>query len=258
MTLFGRTWNALGQRNAYGAILTGAAGALTEWDTDAFFETGRADTASFLGQLARIAPSVERTTALDFGCGVGRITRALAPEFKSVVGVDAAPAMIDRARALNAGIANCEFVLNQKPQLEVFPTGRFDVVYSRLVLQHLPPALAAAYIRELIRVLSPGGVLMFQLPERLPPPLKMFLDAPVTAGGIKERLPRSLVRLYRRIKYAYLVATSGPRMQMYGLPHSEVVGLIAQSGATLLQAVPDGSHGLPEIKGFVYWVGKSV
>jgi len=255
MRLFGRTWNALGERNAYGAILTGAAGALPEWDADAFFETGRADTAAFVSELSRIAPSVERKAAMDFGCGVGRITRSLAAEFESVVGVDAAPAMIARARALNAELANCEFVINQKPDLEILATGRFDVVYSRLVLQHLPPTLAAAYVPELIRVLAPGGVLMFQIPEPLEA-LRMFLDAPVTAGTLKQRLPRSVIRIYRRVKYAYLAVRSWPRMEMYGLPYGKVVEMITKSGAVLLQAVPDQSHGVPEVDGYAYWVTK--
>jgi SAM-dependent methyltransferase len=256
MKLFGRTWNALGDRNAYGAILTGAAGTLPEWDANAFFDTGRADAAAFLRDLDEIAPSVKRTAALDFGCGVGRITRSLAAEFESVVGVDAAPTMLARANALNGGLANCAFVRNQEPRLACCANDSFTVVYSRLVLQHLPPALAAGYVRELIRVLAPGGVLMFQLPEPMGSPLKNFLDAPVTGDGLKQRLPRSVIRAYRCLKYAYLVVTSGPRMKMYGLPYEQVADLVVQSGGTVVRAVPDQSHGVPEVRGFAYWVRK--
>ena len=53
-------------------------------------------------QLEDLGVTVSRGRALDFGCGAGRLTRALAARFESVVGVDVADAMLDKARALNA------------------------------------------------------------------------------------------------------------------------------------------------------------
>lgn len=253
---FGRDWDRLGRENPYGAILTGDSGALSAWDTDAFFATGRTDVAQFVADLARIAPHVRRGRVLDFGCGVGRITRSLAAHFDSVVGMDVAPTMIARARVLNAALPNCEFVLNRGCRLTGCQTRSFDVVYSRLVLQHVPPPLVRVYVPELIRVLSPGGILMFQLPEPTEPPLKRFLDAPVAGGTLQERLPLGLIRGYRRLKYAYLAMTSGPRMRTSGLPFEQVDRLIAGCGANLLAAVPDESHGIPTVRGFAYWVTK--
>jgi SAM-dependent methyltransferase len=256
LSRFGRDWNSLGRRNPYGAILTGESGALSIWDAEAFFATGRADVARFVGDLTRIAPHVKRGRALDFGCGVGRITRSLGTEFNVVVGVDVAPTMIERARVVNAGFPQCEFVLNREPHLAGLASGSFDVVYSRLVLQHISMSLVRGYLPELIRVLAPDGVLMFQLPESIEPPLKRFLDAPVVGGTLKHRVPRPLTRAYRRLKYLYLIATSGPRMKMSGLPFGEVARLIARSGGLLLAAVPDESHGIPTVRGFEYWVTK--
>src|SRR5262249_42145640 len=150
------------------AILTGASGELSDWNLDEFFATGRADAARFVASLDRIAPASRRHRLLDFGCGVGRVSRALAGHFQSVVGIDAAPSMIEQARTLNASCANCEFVVNPGEGLRVFETGAFDVVYSRLVLQHIPPALVRGFIPELVRVTAAGGVLMFQLPDEIP------------------------------------------------------------------------------------------
>src|SRR4030095_15483615 len=87
-----RDWNALGEMNPYGAILTDETGALSAWDVDGFFATGEGDAAAVVGALSQRAPTASRRRALDFGCGVGRITRALAGHFDAVVGVDAAPA----------------------------------------------------------------------------------------------------------------------------------------------------------------------
>ena len=40
-----------------------------------------------------------RRSALDFGCGIGRLSQALAEHFDQVYGVDISPKMIELARA---------------------------------------------------------------------------------------------------------------------------------------------------------------
>src|SRR5437016_3274063 len=89
-------WNALGERNALGAILTGSGGALSDWDLDRFLATGREDVARFESVLDELAPQIRKGRALDFGCGVGRVTRALAARFESVDGLDVAASMIQQ------------------------------------------------------------------------------------------------------------------------------------------------------------------
>jgi len=249
---FSDDWNALGRKNPYGAILTGAAGELPEWNLDEFFATGRADAARFVAGLDRIAPATRRGRLLDFGCGVGRVSRALASHFQSVVGIDAAASMIAQARSLNASCPNCEFVVNRGEGLRVFDAGTFDVVYSRLVLQHIPPKLVRRFIPELVRVVASGGVLMFQLPDEFPDERTTFLNAPVVGNGIKRGLPRLLVRTYRRLKFPFV---KGPKreMAMFGLPHATVLALLRETDARVLAIEPDQSHG-PEPPGYEYWL----
>ena len=67
--------------------------------------------------------------------------------------------MIAEARAMNRN-SRCVFVLNRRRDLRAFESDRFPVIYSRLVLQHV-----RRYIAEMVRVLAPDGMLMFQLPE---------------------------------------------------------------------------------------------
>jgi trans-aconitate methyltransferase len=253
---FGRDWNELARRNPFGAILTGGNDELAEWNVDEFFETGKADAARFMADLERIAPTARRCRLLDFGCGVGRVTRALADHFQSVVGMDVAPTMIRRARLLNRSYAHCTFVVNRRAHLRRFRSGTFDVIYSRLVLQHVPPALVRVYIPEFLRLLVPGGVLMFQMPDEITrEPEESFLNAPVVGGRLKQQLPRALVRAYRRVKYWSIVDESLKRMAMFGMPHDCVLTLAREAGARVLAVAPDQSHGLSP-RGYEYWMSR--
>jgi len=63
---------------------------------------------------------------------------------------------------------NCSFELANTPDLRRFRDATFDLVFSYLVLQHLPgTALIESYVREFIRLLTPGGVAVFQLPASM-------------------------------------------------------------------------------------------
>src|SRR6266481_3200475 len=157
---FGWTWNRLAKQNALGAILT-IDGKLGDWSVDEFLATGKAELDRFMDDLNRVSPGTAHGHALDFGCGVGRITRGLADHFTVVVGADVSPAMIDQARALHADRDRITWVVNRKPHLKRFATDSFDVIYCRRVLQHIRPPIVEGYIAELIRVLKPDGVLMF-------------------------------------------------------------------------------------------------
>ena len=57
--------------------------------------------------------------AQGFGCGVGRLTRALADHFERVVGIDVAPSMIAQARAMNREYARCNFRVNRSVRLRL-------------------------------------------------------------------------------------------------------------------------------------------
>ena len=84
------------------------------WRRDEFLATGQVEVDV---QLATLAPSGfphRRDLALDFGCGAGRLSRALARHFDRVIGVDVSASMIATARRLNADVTNIEFRENAR------------------------------------------------------------------------------------------------------------------------------------------------
>jgi SAM-dependent methyltransferase len=161
-------WEELARTDPLRGILfvpnkTGAA----PWDPAEFFATGVEEAARLRALLAARGVVVPARRALDFGCGVGRVTQALCAYFASVDGVDLAQAMLDHADRFNRFGPRCRYQRSESESLELFGDDTFDLVYSNHTLQHVGPWLAARYVRAFARVLAPGGVMVFQLPSPL-------------------------------------------------------------------------------------------
>lgn len=136
-----------------------------KWDLAEFLETGEYEVENLLRRLALHDISFSTRAALDFGCGIGRLTHAFARRFDEVCGVDISPTMIEQARQLNAHPASCKYFVNASERLE-FRDGYFSFIYSNVVLQHIEPQITRRYIAEFARVAKRGGLVIFQLPSR--------------------------------------------------------------------------------------------
>jgi N-acetylglucosaminyl-diphospho-decaprenol L-rhamnosyltransferase len=103
-------------------------------------------------------------TVVEIGCGVGRITRALAARARTVIALDVSDEMLRRARQFNPELGNVEWVLGDGVSLRGVADVSVDACVSLVVFQHLPdPALALGYVREVGRVLRPGGWAALQI-----------------------------------------------------------------------------------------------
>ena len=101
---------------------------------------------------------------LDIGCGVGRMTRALAKRVRFVHGLDVSSEMLRLAREHNAGLENADWLHGDGTSLAVVGDASVDGVFSHVVFQHLPQAeMTLGYVREMGRVLRPGGWALFQV-----------------------------------------------------------------------------------------------
>lgn len=108
--------------------------------------------------------SAQRGRAVDFGCGVGRLTQALCSHFGTCDGVDIAPSMIAVAESYNRVGDRCRFHVIDDSRLSFLATGSVDFVYTAHVLQHMEPRYASDYVAEFLRVLRPGGAALIELP----------------------------------------------------------------------------------------------
>jgi SAM-dependent methyltransferase len=158
-------WNEFGKTDPLYAILTVPSKRNNRWHVDEFFKTGETEIQSVIGYLNSLGRVTENRRALDFGCGVGRLTQALCRYYQECDGVDIAPSMISAASQFNRFGDRCRYHLNEKDDLRLFDDNQFDFMYSMIVLQHIAPPFSSNYIREFIRVLKPDGLALFQIPS---------------------------------------------------------------------------------------------
>lgn len=240
-------WDDLGKEDPLWAVLSDSAKRHGGWDLEEFFATGEHDISRALEAGRELGLPRGHEAALDFGCGVGRLTRAMARHFRQSHGVDISTPMIEKARELNADLGpRCSFWVNATDDLRRFESDSFDFVYSRLVLQHLPRRrLIRSYLAEFVRVLRPGGLLAFQLPSRLP--LRVRIQPHRRVYGVLRALGFSSEYLLNRLGLSPMALTP--------LPEAEVRRVLERHGARVVRADPDDSAG-PRVESRMYFATK--
>ena len=215
-----RNWEGLAQADPLWSICTDPAKRNNRWTREDFFATGQREMETVLAYAARIGVCIDQTSpALDFGCGIGRLTRALAQYFPDCVGVDISPTMIRLAQELNHHLPRCNFLLNEDAGLNILRDNIFGFIYTSLVLQHIAKPCSHEYLAELVRLLKPGGVLVFQVPETLR----------------ANSLTKVRTRLAVRSRLQSIFGEQKPHaMEMHCIKESVIRKLIAQSGARVL------------------------
>lgn len=158
-----RNWNDFASSDPLWAILTWHHKRERRWDLPEFFETGQREIERVLQEVAALNFPLRRGRALDFGCGVGRLTQSLGDHFDECYGVDIAPSMIQLARQYNRHDDRCTYLLNEADNLAILADHHFDFIYCILVLQHMRPEYSTKYMREFVRILAPGGLAIFQM-----------------------------------------------------------------------------------------------
>ncbi len=238
-------WQELGIIDPFYAVLSHADKKFGQWDERAFFTTGESEIASLMKRAGDLTYPKERGTALDFGCGVGRLTRALSAFFSTVDGVDISASMVEQAKRLHHHLPSCRFIQNTEPNLSLFPSDHFDLIYSSIVLQHVSdPDAVKSYLAEFVRTLKPNGLAAFHLPIHLPiraqwqPQQRLFHV--LRAMGI------SAEKLYRW----HLLPIS-----MHAMEERSVRDVIAQAGGRLI-AVDANTFSGPTIESRMFFVTK--
>jgi 2-polyprenyl-3-methyl-5-hydroxy-6-metoxy-1,4-benzoquinol methylase len=162
------SWETLGREKPHWSVLT-----QTEYlpqniecNIKRFFETGEGEITVLNQAVFRANRKLPKDGAcVELGCGVGRVTFALARQFRRVTGIDVSYPHLSLAESYkkNNENRNSSFVLMESlKNLETLPT--FDFFYSTIVLQHNPPPLIDRMLRIVFKKIDEGGMAYFQIP----------------------------------------------------------------------------------------------
>jgi SAM-dependent methyltransferase len=212
------------------------------WDSQEFMATGEQEIEGVLEQIASLGIQLDRRRALDFGCGVGRLTQALAARFDEAWGVDISPVMVEEALRRNQHGNRCRYLVNVSEKLVGLEDASFDLAYSSLTLMHIEPSLIRGYLAELLRVLAPEGVLVFQLPTH----------SPRMRSKVKRLMPGALLSAYRRVRYGTL-----PLPAMNVMSSKEAATILAAGGGRIVDIKPNRFHLLRPWGSVRYYVMKA-
>ena len=95
-----------------------------------------------------------RLDVLDLGCGIGAYHPGLEGKFRQLHGIDVSAQSVEVARRKHPFVEYASFDGGDLP----YPDGRFDLVFTICVMHHVPPAHWRDFVREMHRLLKPGGL----------------------------------------------------------------------------------------------------
>jgi len=216
------TWNQLGLDRPHDSILSGAGylpDDINEESIERFYASGLEEAAIVQAMLSRFGFSqASAKICVEYGCGLGRVTFALASMFKEVHGYDISANHLRLAQqhAAEFGVENVGFHLCSADTISdaLVPC---DFFYSRLVFQHNPPPLIRELLSTSLAALRPGGIGIFQIP---------------TYGS----------DYAFRIK-DYIAGSRRRDIEMHCFPQREVFALIADAHCNLLEVDEDTALG---------------
>ena len=126
-----------------------------------FYDTGKHDFNFFQSILNKHDRTFKDKVILDFGCGVGRLTKPCSEVSDKVYGMDSSEPHLQIARN-TAPTANF-FLVNGYKTLPKLPKNP-NIIFSWMVLQHVRPKLIEVYVAHLLKILSHGGIALLHVP----------------------------------------------------------------------------------------------
>ena len=252
-----RHWNAFGKIDPLHSIYR----PLTKdkkWDLEEFFRLGQEEVDLVMKYVESLGLPLKRGNALDFGCGVGRLTQALASYFDKVTGIDIAPSMIELANQYNRFPGKCTYDLNETDHLGIFPASRFDFIYSNITLQHMEPRYVKNYLKEFLRILTPQGLLIFQEPSEKKIRSEEKRPGRRLKRAFRPLVPSAILNAYYRFRGISIEpppVSDGPQMETYAIPREELIPFLETSGGEVIEAI-ENNHTGPHWMSFQYCVRK--
>lgn len=229
-------WEKWGKKDPYFGVITSPKyrnSTITEADKTEFFASGSTHVQQVMTYISRhIEKDFKCNRVFDFGCGVGRLVVPFAKISDQVVGVDISESMLKEAAA-NCKKYSCDNVtlLQSNDQLSNVD-GKFDLIHSFIVLQHIPVERGYQLLDHMLDRLNDGGIcaLHFTYAKSTDDAYKNGSDQEVGPQAAKHNLsvPGKVLRLIRRL----LTKPGEPEMQMNSYDINHLLAQIQSRGVT--------------------------
>lgn len=157
-----QAWEDWGKKDPYFSVFTNQKyrlNTLTDEAKAEFFDIGRLQKEHILKVIhEHVDPHFEPKSALDFGCGVGRLVIPFARSMSRVVGLDVSSSMLAEAKknAAEQNIDNAIFLQSNDTLSNI--NEQFDLVHSFIVFQHIPTERGREIFAALLAKIAPGGI----------------------------------------------------------------------------------------------------
>jgi len=200
----------------YGAVYTELAASLPDHPQNSPARSSAVDRVD--GQLRQVASHLRNDSAfLEIGCGNAALAFAVAGRTSTAYAVDVTDAWIDFA------VAPSNFQFARTTGVEIpLASASIDLAYSNQLMEHLHPDDAADQLREVYRVLKPGGRYICITPSRVTGPhdISCYFDYEATCFHLKEYDHGSLRALFRRAGFAEFRCNIFTRGRQLRIPYS--------------------------------------
>lgn len=192
-----------------------------------FFESGEQQVTQRLSIVRRLYGPIASEVAIDFGCGVGRLSIPLSRHYQRVIGVDISSGMIAEAKnnCQSFNVKNIDFVR----LVTEIPENSADFINSDIVFQHIPVKRGLEIMAASLTRLRNGGVAALQVTTQRKLPLGKEI-----IYKIKHSIPGA------RVAFNIIQGKSlnEPLMQMNNYPIDDVVNIFIDSKMTDVSFLP--------------------
>ena len=219
-------WERVGSLDPYFGVLSHEdfrADRLSPATLERFWATGTTHVEGVLSDLEQtFGPLAHTRSAVDFGCGVGRLLRAMAPHFDVVHGIDVSSTMLSEAakNTEGAGLPNVRLHLSDAALTGV--PGDIGLIHSVLVFQHIPPARGLVLLHALADRLGADGVGYIQVSLAVS-------GGPLRRAARKATARSALLRRVARLVRPVASPAAG-FIQMYDYDLAEVLLTLRRAG----------------------------
>lgn len=160
-------WEKWGKDNPFFGVFTNDKYKGSELSTtllDEFYGSGVKDVDKMMRRVEMVyGKKIRFHHAVDFGSGVGRLSFALSDHADKVTGMDISPSMVSNAKRYSKvrKVQNVKFIVTDDA-LAGLPKS-YDLVYSYIVLQHVPVRQGEYIVQRLAQGLDDGGCLAIHI-----------------------------------------------------------------------------------------------